>query len=78
MAVQSNDTDLKDLLLQVQKGELQLPEFQRSWVWDDGKICKLIESITMGFPMGAVMFLETGGEVNYKPRLFTGVDTKRW
>ena len=76
MAVQSNDTDLKDLLLQVQKGELQLPEFQRSWVWDDGKICKLIESITMGFPMGAVMFLETGGEVNYKPRLFTGVDTK--
>lgn len=28
----------------------------------------------MGFPMGAVMFLETGGEVNYKPRLFTGVD----
>ena len=76
MAVQSNDTDLKDLLLQVQKGELQLPEFQRSWVWDDGKICKLIESITMGFPMGAVMFLETGGEVKYKPRLFTGVDTK--
>ena len=76
MAVQSNDTDLKDLLLQVQKGGLQLPEFQRSWVWDDGKICKLIESITMGFPMGAVMFLETGGEVNYKPRLFTGVDSK--
>ena len=37
MAVQSNDTDLKDLLLQVQKGELQLPEFQRSWVWDAEK-----------------------------------------
>lgn len=74
MAVQSYDRDLKDLLAQVCKGELQLPEFQRSWVWDDGKICKLIESITMGFPMGAVMFLETGGEVNYKPRLFTGVD----
>ncbi len=62
------------MLAQVSKGESQLPEFQRSWVWDDGKICKLIESITMGFPMGAVMFLETGGEVNYKPRLFTGVD----
>ena len=30
----------------------------------------------MGFPMGALMFLETGGEVNYKPRLFTGVDPK--
>ncbi len=77
MAVQSNDTDLKDLLLQVQKGELQLPEFQRSWVWDDTKIVKLIESITMGFPMGALMFLETGGEVNYKPRIFTGVDSSK-
>lgn len=73
MAVQSNDTDLKDLLQQVSRGQLQLPEFQRSWVWDDTKICKLIESVTMGYPMGAVMFLETGGEVNYKPRLFTGV-----
>lgn len=77
MAVQSNDNDLKDLLLQVSKGELQLPEFQRSWVWDDTKICKLIESITMGFPMGALMFLETGGKVNYKPRLFTGVDSTK-
>lgn len=76
MAVQSYDRDLKELLTQVSKGELQLPEFQREWVWDDGKICKLIESITMGFPMGAVMFLETGGEVNYKPRLFTGVEEK--
>lgn len=38
MAVQSNDNDLKDLLLQVSRGELQLPEFQRSWVWDDTKI----------------------------------------
>ena len=46
MAVQSNDNDLKDLLVQVGKGELQLPEFQRSWVWDDSKIRKLIESIT--------------------------------
>ena len=30
MAVQSNDTDLKDLLAEVEKGGLQLPEFQRS------------------------------------------------
>ena len=27
MAVQSNDNDLKDLLVQVGKGELQLPDF---------------------------------------------------
>ena len=40
---------------------------------NDGKIVKLIVSIPMGFTMGAVMFLETSGEVNYKPRIFRGV-----
>lgn len=35
MEVQSNNNDLKELLLQVAKGELQLLEYQRSWVWDN-------------------------------------------
>jgi uncharacterized protein with ParB-like and HNH nuclease domain len=26
---------LKDILDQIKKGEIQLPEFQRGWVWDD-------------------------------------------
>lgn len=75
MAIKSNDTDLNDLLTEVEKGKLQLPDFQRNWVWDDSKICKLIESITSGFPMGAAMFLDYGGDaIKFKYRLFTGVD----
>ena len=75
MATKTNDTDLRILLDNVEHGNTQLPEFQRSWVWDDKKICKLIESITSGFPMGALMFLEYGGDsVKFKYRLFTGVD----
>lgn len=62
MAVESHDKSLKDLLEWVEQGKAQLPDFQRSWVWDDNKICKLIESITSGFPMGAAMFLAYGGE----------------
>ena len=62
MAVESHDKNLKDLLEWVEQGKAQLPDFQRSWVWDDTKICKLIESITSGFPMGAAMFLAYGGE----------------
>lgn len=56
MAVESHDKKLDDLLKMVEDGKAQLPDFQRSWVWDDTKICKLIESITSGFPMGAAMF----------------------
>lgn len=74
MAVRSNDTDLTQLLDMVGSGKIQLPDFQRSWVWDNDKICKLIESISSGYPMGAAMFLETGGsQVRFTYRCFTGV-----
>lgn len=73
MSVYSNDTDLAELLNQIENGKIQLPDFQRDWVWDDDKICKLIESIASGFPMGAAMFLETGNPaVRFTYRTFTG------
>ena len=50
MAVESHDKKLDDLLKMVEEGKAQLPDFQRSWVWDDTKICKLIESITNRLP----------------------------
>ncbi|MFR9524546.1 MAG: DUF262 domain-containing protein [Rikenellaceae bacterium] len=74
MSVRSNDTNLSDLLNDVSSAKAQLPEFQRSWVWSDAKIKKLIESISSGFPMGAVMFLECGGDARFKYRKFEGVD----
>ena len=73
-SIESHDRKLNELLSEVATGKSQLPEFQRSWVWDDTKICKLIESITSGFPMGAAMFLQAGGNIHFKCRLFTGVD----
>ena len=74
MAVESHDKKLSELLTWVGQGKAQLPDFQRNWVWDDTKICKLIESITSGFPMGAAMFLEGHGDsVRFKCRRFTGV-----
>jgi uncharacterized protein with ParB-like and HNH nuclease domain len=74
MAVETNDKKLSELLKWVEEGNAQLPEFQRDWVWDDSKICKLIESITSGYPMGAAMFLANGGEnIRFKFRKFVGV-----
>jgi hypothetical protein len=66
---------LHDLLDRVHRGAIQLPDFQRGWVWDDDHIRSLLASITLSYPIGAVMSLETGGEgVRFKPRLFEGVD----
>lgn len=66
---------LHELLEQVHKGALQLPDFQRGWVWDDERIRRLIASVSLSYPIGAAMLMETGGDgVNFSPRLFEGVE----
>lgn len=72
-APKSYDTSLGELLEGVTKGTHQLPEFQRSWTWDDRRIRNIIASLTQGYPMGALMRLECGGsEVRLKYRAFEG------
>lgn len=68
--------DLKDILRKVDEGKLQLPDFQRDYVWGDDDVRSLIASIAKGFPVGALLTLETGGEVEFKPRLLEGVQVK--
>lgn len=70
--VQTNPYDLHELLRDCHTGRLQLPDFQRSWVWDEDRIKSLIASISRAFPIGALMTLETGGTVDFKPRLVEG------
>lgn len=38
IAPKSLDTELSELMRDVTSGKVQLPEFQRSWTWDDGRI----------------------------------------
>src|SRR5947209_8351189 len=69
----STKTPLHELLVRADNGKLQLPDFQRSWVWDDDRIGALLASISVSFPIGAVMLLETGGQnVRFKPRPIAG------
>ena len=73
----SNDTDLRQLLYDVQEGKIQLPEFQRDWTWDDNRIRGIIASLSQGYPMGAVMQLQYGNpDIKFKYRTITGVENK--
>lgn len=69
---QTNPRALVKLLDDCQSGVLQLPDFQRSWVWDEDRIKSLIASISQAFPVGALMALNTGGPINFKPRPVEG------
>ena len=71
----STKTRLEELLERAHTGSLQLPDFQRGWIWDDERIRSLLASVSVSFPIGAVMLLETGGEhVNFKPRPMAGAN----
>jgi len=68
----STKKNLHELLLRAQEGALQLPDFQRGWVWGDEGIRDLLVSISRSFPVGALMTLQSGGDVRFKARPIEG------
>lgn len=76
MSFDTTKTSLKDLLGQVHEGKLQLPEFQRDYVWNEGDVRSLLESIAKGFPVGALLTLERGGSIEFKPRGIEGTSVE--
>jgi hypothetical protein len=70
----STKVSLNSLLYGITSGKIQLPDFQRGWVWDDDHIRDLLVSIARSFPVGAVMLLETGGKVNFQTRPVEGLE----
>ncbi len=70
----SDEPFLSDLLTDIESRKIQLPDFQRGWVWDDDHIRSLIASVTLAYPIGALMSLEAGGEgARFRPRAIEGV-----
>jgi hypothetical protein len=72
----SDKQPLETLLRRAQEGKLQLPDFQRSYVWTEDSVISLLASILRGYPVGALLTLERGGEVNFKPRGLEGTNVQ--
>ena len=70
----STKRSLFEILKDVHNGKIQLPDFQRGWIWDDNRIKGILASVAKSFPIGAVMLLETGNEnVRFKTKPVEGV-----
>ena len=68
----SKKISLTELLNSIQKGKIQLPDFQRGWVWDDNRIKGLLASVIKSFPISVVTLLETGENVSFKTKPVEG------
>lgn len=75
-AFKTNPVSLEELLRHCGSGKIQLPDFQRSWVWDEERIKGLIASISQAFPVGALMTLEVkpGAADTFARRPIQGAD----
>lgn len=58
---------IAELLSEIRKRELILPEFQRGFVWSPTKVKDYIESIYRNYPTGHFLIWKT-----YKPQMFRG------
>jgi len=54
-----SDFSIRDILNQVNKGNLRIPAFQRGFVWDADSVAFLMDSIYKGYPFGTIQLWRT-------------------
>lgn len=50
----------------IKRGEIALPDIQRPFVWPASKVRDLLDSMYKGFPVGYLLFWETGADAGAK------------
>jgi len=68
---------LPDLLLKIRQGKIQIPDLQRSFCWSDDLVIQLLASVSLGWPVGSILLLETNINTSFRPRLVEGVILKQ-
>src|SRR5262245_52273005 len=56
--VESHSLKVEQHIKRVADGTYRLPEFQRTFVWNDDRIARLWDSLYHGFPIGQLMLWE--------------------
>jgi hypothetical protein len=60
------DIYLGDLVDEIARGELRLPELQRRYVWPATRVRDLLDSLYRGYPSGTILVWETDQDVPEK------------
>ena len=54
-----SDYKLPDIIHDIEKGILRIPQFQREFIWEKSKVIKLLDSIYKEYPIGSFFFWNT-------------------
>jgi hypothetical protein len=65
---------LSEVIYAIGKGEYRIPQFQRDYVWEKGRVCRLLDSIVETLPIGSIFIWRAGRENNRFARQLVGVD----
>ena len=57
------ERSVQDLVNQIRRKEIVLPEMQRRYVWKSSQVRDLVDSLYRGYPAGAILLWETPGDV---------------
>src|SRR5690606_10220368 len=61
------------LFKRIDRGDIQVPDFQQDYTWDEDHIRSLLVTVLRGYPVGAVTVLDTRDEkMRFKPRPLAG------
>ena len=50
---------VRELLDEITRGEVVLPEFQRAYVWKESQVVRLLDSLYHGYPSGQILLWDT-------------------
>ncbi len=64
MKIEPRPITFKDLITGVDKSIIQIPPFQRDFVWTPKEIVYLLDSIYLGYPIGSFIFWKTKKQLN--------------
>ena len=64
---------MTDLFARAERGELQIPDFQHTYLWDVDRTRTLISTVLRGYPVGTLLALDTRNEpMRFSPRPLPG------
>lgn len=72
--IQVQSDTLANLVLEVEKGNYRIPQFQRDYVWEISKVRKLFDSIYREYPIGSFFLWKAGRTHNSLFRQSPGLD----